>query len=82
MKHSRSILKVSALALLILSLTSCAKDSVAPTPVIHPAVQCQHPLVNPRSYQGALEGLQAYWKAVETCDGLNGFETQAVDKDE
>lgn len=77
MKHSSVTLKGLALVLLILSLTSCASDSAAPTPIVHPAVQCQHPLVNPRSYQGALEGLQAYWKAVETCNGLNGFETQA-----
>lgn len=38
-------------------------------------MRCVHPEVDPRTYAGAIQGLESYWGAIETCNTANGFET-------
>lgn len=52
---------------LSLSVTACAQRSA----VIEP-VACQHPLVDPRTNGGLVQGLLDYHAALELCNSLNG----------
>lgn len=74
-KQLRSTLGISMLVLSSLLLTSCAKDSGVPQVSRISPVRCVHPEVDPRTYAGALQGLESYWGALETCNTANGFET-------
>lgn len=71
----RTTLGTLMLVLSSLLLTSCAKDSAAPQVLAIKPVRCVHPEVDPRSYLGALQGLESYWGALETCNTANGFES-------
>ncbi len=70
----RSILGIWTLVLSSLLLTSCASDSGARQVLVTKPVRCVHPEVDPRSYAGATQGLEAYWGAMETCNIANGFD--------
>ena len=52
---------------LCLSVTACASVSAVNDPV-----PCVHPLVDPASAGGLVQGLLDYHAALELCNSLNG----------
>lgn len=69
-KLSGRSLRGLMLAPLMLLLTACAASPPAPL-VIQP-VPCEHPQIAPYDAAGLAEGIRLYWRALETCNALNG----------
>lgn len=55
---------------LLVSVTGCARSY--PVVIEVPPVRCEHPVVDPRTAQGLVEGLTRYYHTVELCNALNG----------
>lgn len=64
-------LRFLIVALIVLSITSCAAVPTAQSPV-----QCQHPLIDPSTDHGVYRALLSYQREIDQCNALNGFEVQ------
>lgn len=70
MRSGRILSGLGSLCLMML-LTGCAASPPAPPVVILP-VKCEHPVISPYDGAGLTQAITLYWRALESCNALNG----------
>ena len=59
---------------LLLWLTACASSQ--PVPLVINPVKCEHPSISPYDHAGLVDAVRLYHRTVETCNALNGYDSE------